>query len=65
MLLLNYDNLAEKGKFDQKQKSDTTEVYDAYMKTVATDAKGKYSEFWLPATSLLKNLSSMTRRKVL
>ena len=39
-------NLAEKGKFDAETKERYfTEAYDAYMKTVATDAKGKYSEF--------------------
>ncbi len=39
-------NLAEKGKFDAEQKETYfREAFEAYMKVVATDAKGKYSEF--------------------
>ncbi len=39
-------NLAEKGRFDAETKERYfTEAYDAYMKTVSTDNKGKYSEF--------------------
>ena len=38
-------NLAEKVVLMQKQRKYFTEAYASYMKVVATDAKGKYSEF--------------------